>query len=204
MNRRVRITLSTCACVVALLAAATSHLAAEDAPQKTSAVRSEIRKTKAGERILVNQLTVAASVEAVWDAYTTIEGWTAWASPQAKIDLRVGGEILTRYDTTGKIGEPGTNRLTIVNYVPHAVLTLKADLSANWPEVMKADADNLSNVILFRRVGEQKTEITSYGIGYRDVKAYDAVLAFFARANVKVLEGLRAYVERGKRAYQKK
>ena len=159
-----------------------------------------MRTTASGERILTETVWLEAPVADVWAAYTTSEGWTAWASPKAEIDLRAGGSILTQYDKTKAIGDDGTNRLTIVSYVPEEILTLKADVSANWPELLKQDAENLCNVILFEAMGENRTRIRSFGLGYGDSQEYDALLDFFAQANAGLLAGLKHYVEDGVRS----
>lgn len=160
-------------------------------------VTSEIRKTKAGERILVQTLRAKASVEAAWTAHTTDAGYASWAAPQAKVDLRVGGSIQSRYDTAGKIGDPGTNTLTIINYVPNEVLTLRAAPAPTWPEFLKKDADNLSNVVLFRQLDDGIVEVVSYGIGYRDAPEYDQLLSFFSKANEGLLKKLKGVLEKG-------
>jgi len=149
-------------------------------------ITSRVETTAAGERILVHEVEIGAPVAQVWDAHTTEAGWTRWSSPLARIDLRVGGTILTHYDASAKIGDPGTNTLHIVNYVPRRVLTLRADVSENWPEVMRQDADKLTNVILFEELDETRTRITSYGIGYRDTPEYDSLMQFFIAANEKL------------------
>lgn len=159
-------------------------------------VSSRIEKTPAGERILIEEVELNAPLARVWRAYTTSEGWMGWAAPKAEVELKVGGSIATQYDPEANIGDPGTNRLQIVNYVPQRLLTLRADISENWPEVMKEDADNLSNVILFEAVSPTVTRIQSYGIGYRDVPDYDRLMEFFVSANVPLYEKLRQYVER--------
>jgi len=92
----------------------------------------------------------------------------AWAAPLAEVDLRAGGTIWTHDGPEAKIGDPGTNILHIVNYVPERVLTLQAELSDRWPDVMKADAGNLMNVIVFDVVSDAEKHIRSYGVGYRD------------------------------------
>lgn len=156
----------------------------------------EIRRTAAGERILAEEVWLEAPVEEVWNAYATAEGWMAWAAPAARVDLRVGGEILTAYPGV-VLGEEGTNRLEIVNYVPREVLTLKADLRPNWPEVMRQDADRLSNVILFEPVSEDWTRLRAYGMGYGDSPEYEALLGFFRKANRGLYENLIKYLEEG-------
>ena len=165
----------------------------QETPEKP--ITNRVLTTEANERILAEEVWIEAPVEVVWAAYTTVDGWTAWASPQAEIDLRVGGTIRTHYEEGAAIGDPGTNTLHIVNYVPLELLTLRADVSENWPEILKRDADNLSNVILFESLGPERTRIRSFGMGYGDAPEYDDLLQFFAQANAGLFEKLKRAVE---------
>ena len=192
---------ATCA-ATALLAFGLTHLPAQDSQQEASQppskpITSHVQRTDVGERILIQNVWIEAPIADVWDAYTTAEGWMAWAVPAADVDLRVGGTILTSYD--GDLAGESVNTLRILNYVPHEVLTLKADLSANWPEVMKQDADNLSNVILFEEVSEDLTRIRSFGIGYGDSPEYENLMQFFIQGNEGLFENLKRYLESGER-----
>lgn len=158
---------------------------------------SVVSKTNANELILKQEVSFAASIEDVWRAYTTAEGWTAWASPKAEIDLRVGGTIRTAYE--GEIGGSNTNTLHIVNYVPNKLLTLRADVSSNWPEIMQEDSEKLSNVVLFDEIADGVTRIQSFGIGYTDAPEYDQLMSFFIKANESLYQNLRDYLETGAR-----
>lgn len=169
----------------------------DDSPTAAEGPSSEVIGTDAGELVLIQEVSVSAAVEDVWKAYTTSEGWTGWAAPRADIDLRVGGTIRTAY--AGEIGGENTNTLQIVNYVPYRLLTLRADVSDNWPEIMKKDADKLSNVILFESTGPNTTRIQSFGIGYTDSPELEQLMGFFIKANEGLLENLKAYLETGTR-----
>jgi uncharacterized protein YndB with AHSA1/START domain len=158
---------------------------------------SQVLRTDADELILMQEVSFEAPIADVWRAYVTAEGWTAWASPQAEIDLRVGGTIRTAYQ--GEIGGSNTNTLHIVNYVPEKLLTLRAELSSSWPEIMQEDAEKLTNVILFDEPTDGVTRIQSYGIGYTDAPEYDQLMGFFIKANEGLYENLRAYLETGAR-----
>ena len=159
-------------------------------------VIGRVENTDAGERILIQEVWIDAPVAEVWKAHTTEDGWAAWSSPLVKIDLRIGGTIQTHYDGNAAIGDEGTNTLHILNYVPERILTLRADVSKNWPELMKQDADKMSNVILFEDLGDGKTHLTSYGVGYRDTPEYDALMRFFIQANEGLYEKLIATLEK--------
>jgi len=160
-----------------------------------SKISSRVEKTHAGGRTLIEEIVVDAPVAAVWDAYTTAEGWMAWAAPVAEVDLRPGGTIQTHYGPEAEIGDPGTIVLHIVNYVPRRILTLQADSQDNWPEAMKQDADHLMNVIVFDALSDHRTRISSYGVGYGAAPEYDEMLAFFSKANRGLYEKLTAYLE---------
>ncbi len=166
------------------------------APLVTGAT-SQVLKTDANELILIQEVSFVAPIEDVWRAYTTADGWTAWASPKAEIDLRVGGTIRTAYQ--GEIGDSNTNTLHIVNYVPERLLTLRAELSGNWPKIMQDDAERLSNVILFDEIEDGVTRIQSFGIGYSDAPEYDQLMSFFMKANEGLYQNLGAYLETGAR-----
>ncbi|NOX58624.1 MAG: hypothetical protein GXP29_07170 [Planctomycetes bacterium] len=168
---------------VVVLSKSAAEAANEGAADAGQAISSKIEVTKAGELILVETVIIAAPVAKVWDAYTTSSGYTAWAAPVAEIDCRVGGLMRTHYDPKAKIGDPQTITSRIVNYVPQKMLTLKADVSENWPEILKSQAEHLYNVILFEEVAKNKTRIVSYGLGYRDNKEMRGMLDFFVEAN---------------------
>ena len=79
--------------------------------------------------------------------------------------------------------------------MPERVLTLKAELSERWPDVMKEDDGNLMNVIVFEPMGEKRTRVLSYGVGYRDLPAYEELMSFFIPANEGLFRKLKDYLE---------
>lgn len=175
--------------VAALMLLALFHSTTVGQPPKTEPgdkdrrIHIELQETAAGELILVETVLVAAPVGKVWDAYTTASGYAAWAAPVVQVDLRLGGTIRTHYNPKAKIGDPHTNTLRIINYVPRKLLTLQADISENWPEVLKSQASHLYNVILFEELANNRTRIVSYGLGYRDSKEMRDLMNFFIHAN---------------------
>src|ERR1700759_5755934 len=48
--------------------------------------------TQGSGRVLVLEVTIPASKEDVWHAFTTSEGLSTWLTPGAVVDLRSGGE----------------------------------------------------------------------------------------------------------------
>lgn len=158
-------------------------------------IHSRVDVLPTGERVLVEEIVIEAPLAKVWSAYTTEDGYTAWAAPKARIDLRVGGTILTQYGADAEIGDPGTNTLHIVNYVPGRLLTLRAEIADNWPEVMKQDGERLTNVILFESLSPTRTLVESYGVGYGASPEYEQLLGFFLKANRSLYLELKRHLE---------
>ncbi len=149
-----------------------------------------------GQLIVKETVIVGAAVEDVWRAYTTAEGYARWAAVAAEIDLRPGGTIRATYRADGDLTGEGVNTVRIVNFVPERLLTLQAEVSDNWPQVLKRDAANLYNVVLFEPLGPGKTRIISYGLGYTDSPELREMMAFFEQANRGLYQKLIAAVAR--------
>lgn len=164
-------------------------------PRDEERITYRIDRTEDGGVVVTETVVVEASVGEVWKAYTTADGYTEWAAPSASIDLRAGGEIRTSYDTENGLDGAHVNVLRIINFVPERLLTLQADVSPNWPDVLKKDADNLYNVVLFESLDDGRTKITSYGLGYTDSPELRELMAFFERANHGLYAKLIASLE---------
>ncbi|MFT6042532.1 MAG: hypothetical protein ACI9C2_002715 [Gammaproteobacteria bacterium] len=196
-------TLSSCALLLGSACASQAHQTVDVAMQvpapgnAPSEIRSELIRGQAGDLVLLQEVLVHAPVPQVWAAYTTNAGWQAWASPTVEIDLRVGGTIRTHYGPDAKVGDPGTNTIHILNYVPERLLTLQAEIAEFWPEIMKEDAQNLMNVIVFEDLAGEATRILSYGTGYRDSEEYAALMDFFIPANEGLFQVLKQQLEPG-------
>jgi uncharacterized protein YndB with AHSA1/START domain len=131
----------------------------------------------------------------VWDAYTTKEGWENWSVPMAEVDLKIGGTIKTNYNPNGQIGDSKTIVTHIINYVPMRLITLQAEITENFPEFMKKEASNFYNVIYFDEVEPGRTNVKSFGIGYRNTPKYMNLMEFFIPANEGLLIKLISYLE---------
>ena len=176
---------------------------ARDVVAEEYEIESRVIETDANEVVLAQTAVYNAPVSKVWDAYTTAEGYSAWAAPTAEIDLKTGGTILFHYGRGAKVGDPGTQKLHIRAVVPQELLTLQAEIAANWPEVLKKDADRLHNVIVFESLPEDRTRIRSYGVGYGKTDELMSMMKFFKAGNERLLKLLGKYVEEGVRSYER-
>ncbi|MEL6655369.1 MAG: SRPBCC domain-containing protein [Bacteroidota bacterium] len=159
-------------------------------------VNSTIDSTINDEIVLIQEFVVFASIDSVWNAYTTKNGWENWAVSIAEIDFRIGGLIKTNYNPEGTIGDSTTITTHIINYVPRKILTLQAEITSNFPEFMKKEAENFYNVIYFEELDNESVYVRSYGIGYKNTEKYLSLLKYFIPANEMSLMNLIEYLER--------
>ncbi len=171
------------------------RLTSRMSPANEPAITYDLEKSDDGQLIVKETVTVGASIKDVWRAYTTSEGYAQWAAVAAEIDLRPGGSIRATYNTDGNLAGDDITTVHIVNFVPERLLTLQAEVSANWPEVLQRNAANLYNVVLFESLEPKRTKITSYGLGYTDSPELRQMMKFFRKANRDLYERLIASVE---------
>lgn len=175
-----------------ICAVSTQTSAAQDTQNR---IDTTIDTTRSGELVMIQELTMKAPLQKVWDAYTTEEGWEGWAVPLAEIDFRVNGTIKTNYNSKGTIGDSTTIVTHILNYVPHRLITLQAEMGDNFPDFLIKDEKDLYNVITFEQSGPSRTRLVSYGIGYKNNEQYHKLMNYFIQANRETLGKLIEYVE---------
>ena len=165
-------------------------------PTEPNRVVSTIDSTHTPELVLIQEFTVKAPIESVWNAYTTKEGWESWAVPLAEVELKVGGFIKTNYNKEGEIGDSTTIVTHIINYVPGRLITLQAEITDNFPDFMKKEAKDFYNVIYLDELENGSTHVKSFGIGYKNNPKYLSLMKFFIPANEKTLLNLIKYLEK--------
>jgi len=161
-------------------------------------IQSKVDSSNAENMVLEQTFIVNVPVDSVWNALTTGEGWEAWATAQADVDLRINGTIRTHYSKEGKLGDPASVTLHIINFVPQRMITLQAEITNNFPEFMKEDEKQLFNTIILEEISPGKTRVTSFGMGYKVNDKYRSLMKFFIEGNEQSYMALINYLETGK------
>jgi len=136
-----------------------------------------------GEKVLRLEFVIPVEKQEAWNLLTTANGWKKWAAPVVSIDLKVGGLILTNYDKNKTVGDSGTIRLPILNYLEGEMITLKVILTETFPQKVREEDKNLQEIIQIVYLGKGKTRITSSMIGWGSGTDWDKTYAFFAKGN---------------------
>lgn len=149
-----------------------------------------------GERVMELSVEVPATLEDVWRAFTTAEGFASWAVPLARVDLRVGGEYETSYDPKVALGTPGTIRNRIEALVPLRLVVIR---NVQAPPVTAFDVptfQSLQTAVHFQPAGERLTRVTLQTPGFGESAAFESVWRHFLMGNRWTLAKLRERFER--------
>lgn len=130
----------------------------------------------------VFEYEIDASIDEVWDAFTTTKGLQSWVAPLAEIDFRVGGKWRANYNADGELGDPTTIENTILAYDPRRMMSLKATTFPEGFPFVEAAKDAWT-VFYFSPLSALRTKITVVGLGYTDSEESQKMRSFFAQAN---------------------
>lgn len=159
--------------------------------------------TATGERVLELSCEVPAGAAKVWDAWTSAEGFTAWAAPFAHVDLSVGGAIESSYDPKAKPGDPGNIRNEFLALVPERVFVIRNVQAPQKTPFDAATFQKTTTAVTLTPLGADRTRVTVTNSGYGAGAPWDGVYDFFLQGNAWTLAQLRKRFESGPTDWQK-
>ena len=176
-----------------LLATACQTVPAEpDVASPPSGVVETLRQ----DEVLQQEIIVNADQSEVWDAFTTSDGYMAWASPFAHIEFGVEGFIESSYELDGELGRDGNIRLRIVAFIPERLLVLKTD-KAPPGFASEETLEKLVSVFESLPTDDGRTRILVTGVGYGDDEESEKLKSFFIGGNSWSLQALHKRFESG-------
>jgi uncharacterized protein YndB with AHSA1/START domain len=149
------------------------------------------------ERAISERMTVKASIDDVWRAWTTAEGIKTFFAPDAIVDARPGGLFEIHMDPTATAGLRGADGMVFLAVQEKKMISFTWNAPPSLPEARKQ-----RTVVTVRFVprGDLLTEVflTHSGWGEPEAnnewgKAYD----YFAKAWPNVLSNLKKRFESG-------
>lgn len=149
-----------------------------------------------GGRVLQLSIVVNAPPAAVWEAFTTSEGFRTWAVPVAWVDLRVGGMMESSYQPTAKVGDAENIKNQIVAYVPGRLLSIR---NVQTPSGLKHRElfGQVVNTIEFEDFGAGRTRVTMTGVGWGPGEGFDYLYRHFEWGNAWSLAELKKRFDTG-------
>ena len=133
----------------------------------------------ASDRVLRRELTIAASVQDVWKAWTTDEGIATFFAPKGHVDLRVDGTYDVWFNPTGKPGERGAEGMRILGVEPMK----RFAFTWNAPPTIPTIRGQRTVVVLeFEPQGDKQTKLRFTELGWGDGADWDKAYEYFDHA----------------------
>jgi uncharacterized protein YndB with AHSA1/START domain len=127
-------------------------------------------------------VTVPATVDQVWDAFTTAGGMTAWLAPFANVELAVGGPWQVSFTADGAAA--GGN---VLLYQPKSLLALSAMVPTEFPTVRR---ERTTAVFFFDAAGPNATTVRLAQTGWKPGEEWEKAFNYLATGNAQLLEAL--------------
>jgi uncharacterized protein YndB with AHSA1/START domain len=136
-----------------------------------------------------HEAVLNASIETVWQYFTTEEHLKKWMAPLVEVDWKQGGTIKTNYNIHGKIGDKTTIVNTILSYDPHRMISIKA---TGFPEHFPFEdvAKKAWSVFYFESISPDRTHFRMVGLGYDTSEKSQQMKAYFEAANQSLIDTL--------------
>jgi uncharacterized protein YndB with AHSA1/START domain len=156
-----------------------------------SAVENRSAVAADGQRTLEQSVLVPAPAAAVWQAWSTAEGFTSWAAPFALVDFRLGGHTESSYDAQAKAGDRDNIRNEIVALVPGRMFAIRNVQAPRKTPFDAAAFQSLHTVVFVEPVAPAQTRVTVVMPQVPAGAAFDGVYKHFEWGNAWTLEELR-------------
>jgi uncharacterized protein YndB with AHSA1/START domain len=146
-------------------------------------------------RTLVWEVTVDAPVERVWELFTTEPGIEAWMVPDATVDFRMGGSIITAYEGEATLDNPKCIVQRVLSFEPMRMISMQVERA---PEGFPfADVVTQAwGVTTFREVAPGRTHIHMASVGWQEGEAWEQAEEFFQTGNAWTLQQLEQLLAR--------
>jgi uncharacterized protein YndB with AHSA1/START domain len=163
---------------LALICAA-GALLAQDRPVKEEVVK--VTKVTTPPRKLQFEVIVPAPAGKVWEAMSTTDGLITWLAPDAKVDLRPGGDWLALFPGTAGGG-------TIISFIAGRRIEISALAPAVFPTVRK---ERTNAVFELEPVDPGSTLVRLTQTGWKDGPEWDKAFDYLVGGNAQLMAGLR-------------
>jgi len=130
-------------------------------------------------RLIQKEVIVPASLDEVWDAWTTVAGVTTFLVPAAKLELAIGGPFEMYFDRDAPAGFQGSEGCKVLSYLPRRMLSFDWNAPPQFANVRKERA---WVVILLEELDERRVKVTLTHLGWGEGEEWDRVFRYFTRA----------------------
>ena len=146
------------------------------------------------DKVIHKEIVVDATIDEVWNSFTTVDGVKTFFAPEAKVELKIGGSYEMYFDLEAPEGQKGGEGLHILSYLPKEMLSFEWNAPTSFGELREIKT---WVVLRFEKIYENKTKVILDHMGWRDGENWQGVYDYFVRAWDVVLGRLKVRFDTG-------
>jgi len=140
------------------------------------------------DKILRKEIVVPASLEEVWNAWTTTEGVKTFFSSDAKVELAVGGLYEIYFNLKAPYGSRGSEDCRVLSYLPMEMLSFEWNAPPDFGELRNK---HTRVVLQFEEIEPGKVKVKCSQLGWGKGEDWDKLYDYFDKAWSYVLGNLK-------------
>jgi uncharacterized protein YndB with AHSA1/START domain len=150
--------------------------------------------SQAAEKAIDKAVVVNASLDEVWQAWTTRAGIVSFFAPDAKVEPRVGGAFEVYMDPGAAAGMKGADDMRFLALQPKQMISFDWNAPPSLPE---ARQQRTFVIVRFAPVTDKSTRVSLHHTGWGDGGEWDKAYAYFDKAWGGVLGNLQKRFDQG-------
>ena len=128
------------------------------------------------DRVLHKHVVVKASLDAVWHAWTTSDGFHDFTGADARIDLEIGGPFEIYWNPDKTLPERGSEGMRILSYLPKQMLSFEWNAPPSFGTLRQ---QRTWVVVTLKPVGKDKVDVTIDQTGWGQGNDWDKLYLYF-------------------------
>lgn len=141
------------------------------------------------KHIIEKEIIVEASLEEVWDRWTTEQGIQAFFAQDCAVELQLGGKYEMYFLKDAEPGQRGSEGCKVLSFIPYKMFSFSWNAPPQFPDIRSGDIYTYV-VLNFEKIKPRKTKVRLRHLGWQKGKTWDEVFAYFDNAWGKVLTWL--------------
>jgi uncharacterized protein YndB with AHSA1/START domain/uncharacterized protein YciI len=144
------------------------------------------------DKIIRKEVTVSATLDSVWDTWTTTDGVKTFFSREAHVELRIGGPFEIYFIIDAPDGLRGSEDCRILSYLPQKMLSFEWNAPPTFGELRGI---RTQVILQFEEVDENQVRVVLSHVGWGRGEDWDKLFEYFDEAWPRVLENLKKRFE---------
>lgn len=146
------------------------------------------------DKVIRKEVIVPATIDQVWETWTTTEGVNTFFSSAAKVELRIGGPFEIYFLLDAPYGSRGSEDCHILSYLPKRMLSFEWNAPPSFGDLRGI---HTFVVLEFEEVGPDQVNLTLSHIGWGRGEDWDQVYDYFDKAWQRVLDNFKKRFDEG-------